>query len=110
VRRADLEHVIGAAANATGEDEFVVIGSQAVLGPFPDAPAALLRSIEVDIYPRRDPGKSDVIDGALGDGSRFHETHGFYAHGVLPRDGQGTGVLAGSTGASGDSSEGGLTA
>ncbi len=78
MRRADLEHVIGAAANATGEDEFVVIGSQAVLGPFPDAPAALLRSIEVDIYPRRDPGKSDVIDGALGDGSRFHETHGFY--------------------------------
>ena len=84
MRREDFEHVIGAAANVTGENEFVVIGSQAVLGPFPDAPDALLRSIEADIYPLADPGKSDLIDGALGDGSRFHEAHGYFAHGVGP--------------------------
>lgn len=37
MRRADLEHVIAAAANVLGEDAFVVIGSQAILGPCPRA-------------------------------------------------------------------------
>lgn len=29
-----------------------------------------------------DENKSDLIDGALGEGSRFHETFGIYAQGV----------------------------
>ncbi len=84
MRREDFEHVIGAAANVSGEDEIVVIGSQAILGPFPDAPETLLRSMEADIYPRATPSKSNWIDGALGDGSTFHESFGYYAHGVGP--------------------------
>jgi hypothetical protein len=32
MRREDFEHVIAAAANVTGEDEFVVIGSQIIPG------------------------------------------------------------------------------
>jgi hypothetical protein len=84
VRRKDFEHVIAAAANVSEEDEFVVVGSQAVLGPYPDAPESLLQSMEVDLYPAHAPEKSDEIDGAIGDGSRFHESFGFYAHGVGP--------------------------
>jgi hypothetical protein len=84
MQREDFEHVIAAAANIVSEDEFVVVGSQAVLGPHPDAPDDLLRSMEVDVYPARAPEKSDLIDGELGDGSRFHETFGVYAHGVGP--------------------------
>jgi hypothetical protein len=84
VRREDLEGVVGAAANVSGEDEFVIVGSQAILGPFPDAPEELLRSMEADLYPRTNPAKSDLIDGALGDGSPFHESYGYYAHGVGP--------------------------
>jgi hypothetical protein len=38
MRRHELEHVIGAAANVSGEDEFVLIGSQAILATHPDAP------------------------------------------------------------------------
>lgn len=79
-----FEHVVAAAANVTGEDEIVVIGSQAILGSFPGAPEPLLRSIEADLYPRDDPAKADLIDGALGDGSPFHEAFGYYAHGVGP--------------------------
>ena len=45
MNRAELEHVIQAAAEITG-DEIVVIGSQAILGQFPNAPAPLLRSME----------------------------------------------------------------
>ena len=84
MRRAQLEHVIAAAANVAGETEFVVIGSQAILGPHPDAPEPLLRSMEVDLYPVRNPHKADKIDGALGDGSQFHRSYGYYAHGVGP--------------------------
>ncbi len=39
----------------TGLDEFVVIGSQAILGSFEQPPAEMLHSLEVDIYPLRDP-------------------------------------------------------
>lgn len=77
--------MIAAAANVSAEDEFVVVGSQAVLGSFPDAPEALLQSMEVDLYPAHAPEKSDEIDGAIGDGSRFHESFGYYAHGVGQR-------------------------
>lgn len=84
MRREDFEHVIAAAANITGEDDFVVIGSQAILGSHPAAPDAMLRSLEVDLYPLRSPKRADAIDGALGDGSQFHRTFGYYAHGVGP--------------------------
>lgn len=73
-----------AAANVTGLDEFVVIGSQAILGGFEQPPEEMLHSLEVDIYPLRDPRGADLIDGALGDGSQFHVAFGCYAHGVGP--------------------------
>ena len=84
MRREEFEHVIAAAANVIGEDEFVVIGSQAILGSYPDAPESMLRSMEADIYPARSPAHADEIDGALGDGSNFHRSFGYYAHGVGP--------------------------
>jgi hypothetical protein len=83
MKREDLEHVLRAAARVV-EDDLVVIGSQAVLAQHPDAPEALLRSMEVDLYPRHKPERSEEIDGAIGDGSRFHETYAYYAHGVGP--------------------------
>jgi hypothetical protein len=84
VRREQFEHVIAAAANVVGEDEFVVIGSQAILGSYPHAPQTLLRSLEVDIYPAKEPFDATQIDGALGDGSPFHRSFGYYGHGVGP--------------------------
>lgn len=62
----------------------IVVGSQAILGTHPEAPEPLLLSIEADIYPRHAPEKAEQIDGALGDGSQFHRSHGYYAHGVGP--------------------------
>ena len=80
--RDALEHLLRAAAALTNERDFVVIGSQAVLGQFPSAPDALLVSAEADLYPRDAIEKSDVIDGAIGELSQFHETFGYYAHAV----------------------------
>lgn len=84
MRRAELEHVIRAAATVTGDEEIVVIGSQAILGQFPEAPALLLVSREADVYPRNRPERTDEIDGSLGDGSYFDSTYGYYAHAVGP--------------------------
>jgi hypothetical protein len=84
MRREDFEHVIAAAANVTGQDEFVVIGSQAILGSHAAPPAAMVRSLEADIFPLHRPEQADDIDGALGDGSPFHRAFGYYAHGVGP--------------------------
>lgn len=79
-----LEHVIRAGGSITGCREIVVIGSQALLASAPNAPAELLRSMEVDCYPLDDPAKADLIDGSIGELSPFHETFGYYAHGVGP--------------------------
>ncbi|MFI4990174.1 MAG: DUF6036 family nucleotidyltransferase [Solirubrobacterales bacterium] len=84
MRPEHFEHVVAAAAEVTGQNEFVVIGSQAILGSFAQPPEALLQSLEADIYPLRDPASADAIDGALGDGSQFHVAYGYYAHGVGP--------------------------
>jgi len=84
MRRSDLEHLIRAAGRIAGERELVIIGSQAVLGQFPDAPVALLMSMEVALYPLSRPELADKVDGAIGEGSVFHQTHGYYAQGVGP--------------------------
>jgi hypothetical protein len=84
VRRSELEHVIRAAATVSEDDELVVIGSQAVLGQFPDAPKELLASREADVYPRNRPERGIEIEGSLGDGSYFDATYGYYAHAVGP--------------------------
>ena len=84
MKRSELEHLIRAAGRIAGAREIVVIGSQAVLGQFPNSPAALLRSMEADLYPRSKPELADKVDGAIGEGSRFHEQYGYYAQGVAP--------------------------
>jgi hypothetical protein len=82
--RHQLEHIIRAACGVADITEVVIVGSQAVLGQFPNAPAELLKSMEADVFPKDDPTKSDVIDGAIGEKSLFDETFGYYAHGVGP--------------------------
>jgi hypothetical protein len=80
--RSDLEHVIRAAGSIADDSEIVVIGSQSVLGQFPNAPVALLASAEAEVYPLNFPERAELIDGNIGEGSLFHETHGYYAQGV----------------------------
>jgi hypothetical protein len=84
MQRSDLEHLIRAAGRIAEEHELVIIGSQAILGQFPDAPAALVRSMEADLYPLSRPELADKVDGAIGEGSNFHQTHGYFAQGVGP--------------------------
>lgn len=84
MNKAQLEHVIRAAGAVCGEQELIVIGSQAILAGHDLPPPELVKSVEVDVYPRNAPEKSDLIDGAIGELSPFHEQFQYYAHGVGP--------------------------
>ena len=91
MQRSELEHIIRASGEVAQDDEIVVIGSQSILGQFPNAPTRLLASMEADVYPKHNPERADRVDGAIGEGSSFHELHGYYAQGVGPE----TAVLPG---------------
>jgi len=82
MNRKQLEHIIGAAATIADDDEIIVVGSQSILGQFPDAPAELCRSMEADVWPRNHPERWELIDGSIGELSPFHETFGYYGQGV----------------------------
>lgn len=90
--REELEHIIRASGEITDQYEFVIVGSQSMLGTVPNPEAVFTASMEADIYPLRAPELADKIDGAIGEGSQFHRTYGCYAQGVgpdtaiLPRD------------------------
>jgi len=82
VTRDELEHAIRAACEIAQDDEVYIFGSQAILGQFPEAPAALRQSAEVDVSPRHRVDRVDAIDGAIGELSSFHDAFGFYVHGL----------------------------
>jgi len=84
VTRTQLEHILRAAATIADDDEIVVLGSQSILGQFPDAPAELLVSNEADVYPLHHEDRADLIDGSIGELSPFHDAYGYYAQGVGP--------------------------
>jgi hypothetical protein len=86
MNRDEFDHGIRAAASILGVDEVLVIGSQAIRASVDEPlPEAALRSVEVDVAAMEDDdgGKADLIDGAIGEASIFHESFGFYVQGVV---------------------------
>lgn len=72
-------------------DTVYVVGSQAILAHWPDAPKRLRLSHEIDAYPanareweRLNPGAeaSEEINALFGQGSLFEQRFGFYIDGV----------------------------
>ena len=86
MNRSQLEHIIRAACSITGEDNIVIIGSQAILASFPNTtlPEILTQSIEADVFylSEKSQALTDLIDGTIGELSIFQDTYGIYAHGV----------------------------
>lgn len=90
MNREDLEHIIRASGDVTDQYEFIIVGSQSILGSIPYPEAVFRMSAEADIYPLQAPELADKIDGVIGEGSPFHSLNGYYAQGVGPE----TAVLA----------------
>ena len=85
MNREAFDHAVRAAGAILDESELLVIGSQALHASLlADLPPEAARSVEADIAALDDPGsgKADLIDGAIGEASMFHETFGYYAQGV----------------------------
>ena len=86
MRRDELAHILRAVARITDNGDIRVIGSQAILGSFDEdqLPVEAWRSVEADVAFFDDPAetKSDQVDGAIGEDSPFHSTHGIYGQGV----------------------------
>ena len=57
--REELEHIIRASADVTDQYEFVIIGSQSMLGPVPNPERVFSVSMEADIYPLDFPDLAD---------------------------------------------------
>jgi hypothetical protein len=86
MNRDQLSHLLRAVADATGETEILVIGSQAILGSVDELelPPEATMSMEADLAFFDDPDerKSDLVDGVVGELSRFHDSFGYYGQGV----------------------------
>jgi hypothetical protein len=90
VKKQQVDHILRAAGDIVGDDQFVIIGSQSLHGRHPDLVDELCVSVEVDLYPKNMPEAGERLC-AIGAYSRFHETYGYYADpvgertAVLPR-------------------------
>jgi hypothetical protein len=79
MQRASIDHILRAAAGATGQAKFVLVGSAAVIVRLKPVPLNMMYTPEIDIYA---PDAEDVelaseqIDGSIGQGSRFHNEFG----------------------------------
>lgn len=70
MNRKAFDHAVRAAAAVLGENEILVIGSQAVHGTITgDLPPEAERSIEADVAALDDPDerKADLIAGSIGE-------------------------------------------
>ena len=96
----DLQRVVRALAREFKTDTVFIIGSQAILLSWPDAPGVMRGSPEIDAYPANariweltDGSKGDGpsleasehINGLFGLSSQFHHAHGFYIDGSASR-------------------------
>ena len=79
-----FHHLVRAAGAVLNVDGILVIGSQAVHASVHAAALPGDYSMEADIaiLGDSDGRAADLIDGAIGEGSLFHETHGYYGQGV----------------------------
>lgn len=100
MKRKELEHIIRAAGAIADVNELIILGSQSILGQFPDVSESLsesnasdmsvqieqrgilIRSIEADIMVEDANEKAEMIEGAIGELSSFHNTFGYYAQAV----------------------------
>ncbi|MGO9950095.1 MAG: DUF6036 family nucleotidyltransferase [Steroidobacteraceae bacterium] len=78
MKKQELDHVLRAAGEITGEKQFIIIGSQSLHGKYPDLPDEIFMSAEVDLIAKNNLQKTESLN-FIGVYSRFHETHGYYA-------------------------------
>ncbi len=100
MNRNELEHIIRAAGDIADVKSLIILGSQSVLGQFPNLADSLpesdhseisfisrkqqilCRSAEADVMVPESEEKAELIETVIGELSPFHNTFGYYAQGV----------------------------
>jgi hypothetical protein len=88
MKKHQLDRILRAAGAITGQKQFVIVGSQALHGKYPNLADDIVKSAEVDLFAPRQPDATALLN-EIGVDSPFHVTYGFYAD---PVD-EGTAVL-----------------
>jgi hypothetical protein len=82
--KRELELALQKAGILAREREFIVFGSQAILGLMDSPPKACLGSMEVDLYPKTNYQAVLLINAKLGRRSSFSKQHGYFVDCVTP--------------------------
>lgn len=86
MNRQQLAHILRAAYRVVDVPEVLVLGSQSILGTFDEdgLPPEATASMEADIGFLDDPdrSKADLVEGAIGEMSAFHDMDDVYAEGI----------------------------
>lgn len=75
MNREHIQRLLGEAAKLTNHRDYVIIGSLSVLGAVATPPDTMVHSIDIDLYPKNDPGRTAEIASHLGLGSDFEQSH-----------------------------------
>ena len=78
MKKRQVDHVLRAAGRITGEKKFIIIGSQALHGKYPDIADTIVKSAEVDLFAPNRPDRTEWLV-VIGASSPFHEQFGYYA-------------------------------
>ena len=78
MKKHQLDHILRAAGDITGQKQFVIVGSQALHGKYPDIADEIWMSAEVDLFAPKKPAATELLN-EIGVDSPFHVTYGFYA-------------------------------
>jgi hypothetical protein len=78
MKKQQVDHVLRAAGRITGEKRFIIVGSQALHGSYPDIADEIQKSAEVDLIATDQATRTEWLN-AIGYLSQFHETFGYYA-------------------------------
>lgn len=84
MKREDLRRLFAQARKLGGETDYVVLGSLAALGYSDAVPPRMAMSLDVDAYGKGDPPRIFELAAALGQGSEFEATHGYYLDPISP--------------------------
>jgi hypothetical protein len=78
MKKQQLDHILRAAGSITGQKHFVIVGSQALHGKYPNLADSIVMSAEVDLFAPKQPEATELLN-EIGVDSPFHVTYGFYA-------------------------------
>ncbi|WIM09553.1 hypothetical protein [Enhydrobacter sp.] len=62
MKKHQLDHILRAAGDITGRKQFVIVGSEALHGKYPDLADEIVMSAEADLFASRQPDVTELLN------------------------------------------------